>query len=103
MKYLVVWSEFSQRKLDQIFEYHNFKVSYKVAKKIITELINETSILEKNPFAGPLEPLLANRKEAYHYLACGNYKVIYSVDVSNKWVKIADVFDTRQNPIKMGR
>lgn len=103
MKYVVVWSAFSQEKLDEIFEYHKFKVSYKVAKQIITELIKGANILETNPFAGPIELLLANRKEKYYYLVCGNYKVIYSVDSTNKQVKIADVFDTRQNPTIMGK
>ena len=32
-----------------------------------------------------------------------NYKIIYSVDIELKLIKVADVFDTRQNPIKIKR
>lgn len=39
----------------------------------------------------------------YRYLVCDNYKISYSVDVELKLIKIADVFDTRQNPVKMKR
>jgi plasmid stabilization system protein ParE len=103
MKYSVFWSEFSERKLDEIFDYYQSRASYKIARKLITEIISGTVILETNPLAGPIEPLLMDRKEEYHYLVCGNYKVIYSVDQINRLVKIADVFDTRQNPMKIGR
>jgi toxin ParE1/3/4 len=103
VKYLVVWSEFAESQLDEIFEYYNTRASYKIAKELVEGIINRTNILENNPFAGPVEELLINRTEEYHYLVCGNYKVIHSVDKTNNLVKIADVFDSRQNPTKIGR
>lgn len=50
-----------------------------------------------------IEDLLIDRKDGYRYIVCGNYKIIYSVDIELKLIKIADVFDTRQNPIKIKR
>ncbi|SNA79961.1 Putative plasmid stabilization system protein (fragment) [Flavobacterium psychrophilum] len=49
------------------------------------------------------EELLIDREEIYRYIVCDDYKIIYSVDIKLKFIKIADVFDTRQNPIKIKR
>lgn len=50
-----------------------------------------------------IEDLLIDRENTYRYLICKNYKIIYSVDQKLKLIKIADVFDTRQNPTKIKR
>ena len=50
-----------------------------------------------------IEELLIDREETYTYLICKNYKIIYSVDHKLKRIKIADIFDTRQNPVKIKR
>ena len=50
-----------------------------------------------------IEDLLVDRDHIYRYIVCDNYKIIYSVNIELKLIKIADVFDTRQNPIKIKR
>ena len=52
---------------------------------------------------GQEEELLKQREIHYRYLIFKNYKLIYSVDTENGFIKIADVFDTRQNPPKIKR
>ena len=52
---------------------------------------------------GQEEELLKQREILYPYLIFKNYKVIYSLDMENGFLKIADVFDTRQNPAKIKR
>jgi mRNA-degrading endonuclease RelE of RelBE toxin-antitoxin system len=47
--------------------------------------------------------VIAGENDNYRYIVCGNYKIIYSVDIEEQLIKIADVFDTRQNPIKIKR
>jgi len=71
--------------------------------RFIQKLLSETIILENTPFIGQIENLLTDRKIVYRYLICTNYKIIYSVDEKDYLIKIADVFDTRQNPIKIKR
>jgi len=39
----------------------------------------------------------------YRYYVCYRYKIIYSIDSKSKFIKIADVFDCRQNPAKIRR
>lgn len=52
-------------------------------------------------FISKEEELLKEPKTKYRYIICSNYKIIYSVDTKNGFFKIADVFDTRQYPLKM--
>ena len=70
-------------------------------KKIVSGIIKSTQSLKNDPFIGQVEPLLNERVETYRYLVFKNYKIIYSVDENKSLIKIADVFDTRQNPDKL--
>lgn len=103
MKFKIIWSDFAVSQLDNIFEYYADKANIKVATKIIQHLILTPDKLIENPYIGKVEEFLLERKESYRYLIYTNYKIIYSVDEKNKLIKIADVFDTRQNPLKLKR
>ena len=103
MDYQIIWSKFSEKQLDEIFEYYSEKVNTKTAKKIIKSILSETTILQKFPFTGQIETELADRKISYRYFICTNYKIIYSINENEYLIKIADVFDTRQTPIKIKR
>jgi plasmid stabilization system protein ParE len=99
MEVKIFWTEFAINQLEQIFDFYKYKENIIVAKKIITQIIDSTTLLEKNPFLGAKEPLLTERKKDYHYLVEGNYKIIYWIE--ENYVKISSVFDCRQNPTKM--
>ena len=61
---------------------------------------------EKNTFNERIfEPMTQNEldKRIDKYLVFKNYKLIYSADTENGFIKIADIFDTRQNPTKLQR
>lgn len=103
MKLEIIWSDFAEKQLDGIFEYYNENASTKVAKRLIKNLLNEPTILIKNPFIGQMEDLLQDRTTTYRYLIFKNYKIIYSVDLENGFIRIADIFDTRQYPRKIER
>ncbi len=103
MNFKIIWSDFSETQLDEIFEYYEKKASVNVATKIVTGIIKESEKLINASFIGQEEELLRERKIQYRYLVFKNYKLIYSVDEKNGFIKIADVFDTRQNPPKIKR
>ncbi|WP_035647033.1 type II toxin-antitoxin system RelE/ParE family toxin [Flavobacterium sp. ASV13] len=103
MKLKIIWSQFAETEVDKIYAYYLQKVGIRVAKKIIKEIISEPNKLISNNLSTQIEGLLLDRENEYHYLVCKNYKIIYSVDNKNKQIKIADVFDTRQNPVKLKR
>jgi len=99
----IIWSEFAETQLDEIYEYYNKEASTRIAKKLLKGIINEPKKLIKTPLIGQEEELLKHREIHYRYLVFKNYKLIYSVDTENGFIKIADVFDTRQNPPKIKR
>ena len=103
MSYKVIWSNFAESELDKIFEYYVEKASLKVAKNIIQNILAEPNRLIDNSEIFQTEELLIDREDSYRYIVCDNYKIIYSIDIELKLIKIADVFDTRQNPIKIKR
>jgi len=99
----IIWSDFAETQLDEIYKYYEKKASSRIAKKLVKRIINEPKKLIKTPHIGQEEALLKLRKIEYRYLVFKNYKLIYSVDTENGFIKIADVFDTRQNPPKLKR
>lgn len=103
MTFEIIWSEFAENQLDEIYEYYEKEVNKSVAKKITKGIINEPKKLLNLSFIGQEEELLKDRKTKYRYIIYTNYKIIYSVDIENGFIKIADVFDTRQYPLKMKR
>lgn len=103
MELKIIWSEFAESQLDEIYHFYEKEVSPEFANKFVNEIINEPNKLVNTPFIGQEEDMLRGRKIQYRYLVYKSYKLIYSVDLENKFIKIADVFDTRQNPPKIKR
>ena len=99
----IIWSEFAETQLDEIYEYYKKEAGTGIAKKLVKGIINEPKKLIKTPFIGQEEGLLIQREIHYIYLVFKSYKLIYTVDKDNGFIKIADVFDTRQNPPKIKR
>ena len=101
MEIKIYWTDFSKTELLKIFSYYKVKASLKVAKNLILGIENKTTILKTHPKVGHIEELLTNRKEEFRYLVFKNYKIVYWINIERNWIEITDVFDTRQNPIKM--
>jgi len=81
MEYKVVWSEFSEKQIDEIFNYYRqTSQSYHVALKIVTKILLAPDKLKNNPKIGQKEFLLEQRTIKYHYLVESNYRIIYSID-----------------------
>lgn len=97
-EYKVIWSFFAEKQLDDIFNYYCDNVSQKLAKKIVRQIILAPDKLKLHPQLGVIESLLINRNIEYRYIVSDKYKIIYTVDSVNFFIKIVNVFDTRQNP-----
>ena len=95
----VFWTDTAIEKLEDIFDYYKNKVGIEVAKNIVGLIVDSTINLESQPKIGQVEELLINRANEYRYLVSGNYKIIYWIE--ELYIKIATVFDCRQNPIKI--
>jgi len=66
-------------------------------------IAKETLKLKKHPEIGQIEVLLIDRPNGFRYLVFKNYKIIYWINKSKNRIEINDVFDSRQNPIKIKR
>jgi len=103
MELKIFWTNFSLQELERIYEYYREKAGIRIAKKLVDGIYKETLKLKKQPKIGQVEELLKNRKEEFRYLVFKSYKIIYWINYEKKQVEINDVFDTRQNPIKIER
>jgi len=99
MEIKVFWTETALNNLEDIFEYYKYKASVRVARKLVKGLVKSTLKLQESPQIGRMEELLADRKFEYRFLVVGNYKIIYWIEES--YIKIATIFDCRQNPEKI--
>ncbi|MFP4024541.1 MAG: type II toxin-antitoxin system RelE/ParE family toxin [Thiohalospira sp.] len=99
MEIKVFWTETALNNLEDIFEYYKYKASVRVARRLVKGLVKSTLKLQESPQIGRKEELLSDRKFEYRFLVVGNYKIIYWIE--NNYIKIATVFDCRQNPEKI--
>lgn len=103
MKLRIIWSDFAETQLDEIYSYYEKKASSNVARKLIIGIIKAADKLLSAPLIGQKENLLKHKEIEYRYFVFKNYKLIYTLDSENGFIKISDVFDTRQNPPKLER
>jgi len=95
----VIWSNFAIETLKEIYVYYKQVAGYRIARKINNKIFKSTKQLINHPKSGQIEDTLRKLDEGHRYLVVGNYKVIYKE--VKEGILITDVFDTRQNPIKM--
>ncbi|MDX8567182.1 type II toxin-antitoxin system RelE/ParE family toxin [Elizabethkingia sp. HX XZB] len=95
----IVWTDFAIENLKNIFDYYSIKASKKVAHKIRKQILESTKQLIDNPESGQIESNLEKLQQNHRYLVCGNYKIIYRTGIDQ--IIINDIFDARQDPVKM--
>ncbi len=95
----IYWSDFASEMLADIYKYYKSNGTLRVANKIKSEILNTTNQLKRHPNSGPIELNLEELKQGHRYLIKGNYKIIYKE--IKEGILITDVFDTRQDPIKL--
>ncbi|AQX84220.1 type II toxin-antitoxin system RelE/ParE family toxin [Elizabethkingia bruuniana] len=99
----IFWTDFAKKELKKIFDYYKVKAGSKVSIKLITNIIESTEILIFQTDIGQKEELLLDRIQNFRYLVYKNYKIIYWHNKEKNRIEISDVFDARQNPIKIKR
>ena len=95
----ILWSDFATEMLMEIYNYYKVNTSIRIAKKIKNELFAATNQLKSHPHSGQIEMNLEQLEEEHRYLIKGNHKIIYKEIPEG--ILITDVFDTRQDPLKM--
>lgn len=95
----IVWTHFAIETLKEIFDYYKDIAGKDIAHKINAQIFKSTNQLKKHPNSGQIETSLEQLGEEHRYLVSGNYKIIYRK--VKEGILIIDVFDTRQDPIKI--
>ena len=101
MALTVYWTQFAENKLDDIFSYYESKAGIRVAQRLVLGIIEKSIGLENNSNIGQREPLLADRPQNFRYLVYKSYKIIYWTNNHRNRIEVVNVFDCRQNPVKM--
>lgn len=103
MGLIIYWTHFSETELQNIFSYYQEKANIRVATEITEGIVNATTILKDNPYIGEVEESLKNRTKEFRHLIYSNYKIIYWVNLDMNQIEIWDVFDCRQELLKIKR
>ncbi len=91
----ILWDNEAKADLKLIFEYLKLK-SPQAAKNVVQDIVNQsknihfTEQYQVDEFLG----------EPYRRMVVRNYKFIYKIQ-SESEIRILQIFDTRQNPIKL--
>ena len=95
----IIWSDFASETLKDIYQYHKKVAGKNIAQKLKDNIFQSTKQLIKYPNSGQFEESLAELKEGHRYLVSKNYKIVYKK--VKEGILISDIFDTRQNPVKI--
>ena len=91
----ILWDNEAKADLKLIFEYLKLK-SPQAAKNVVQDIVNQsknihfTEQYQVDEFLG----------EPYRRMVVRNYKLIYKIQLESE-IRILQIFDTRQNPIKL--
>jgi len=96
----IIWSTSAKEDLHEIYTYYKVVASVKIAKSIISNIYSKTRALIKHSKIGKIEENENVSGRGYRFLISDNYKIIYQI-VDSKSIRIAAIFDCRQNPDKM--
>ena len=103
MELEIYWTDFSKKELKNIFDYYKEEASLNVARNLVLGITKEAAKLKKHSTIGQEEELLDKDSRDFRYLVFKSYKIIYWVNLEKNRIEVFDVFDTRQNPIKIKR
>ena len=99
----IYWTDFAKSQLKSIYEFHKQKVSSRIALKISLQIFEKVEKLSDFLNIGTIDENLINRPQDFRFIICKNYKIIYWLDKDKIRIEIFDIFDVRQNPIKIER
>lgn len=103
MEIKILWTDFAKSAVRSIYDYYLEHVSRSLARKLVIGIVTETKQLQYQPKMGTLEPLLEKDPRDFRYILYKSYKIIYWFNEDREAIEIVDVFDSRQNPVKINK
>jgi toxin ParE1/3/4 len=99
----IYWTNLAKIEVKSIYLSLKREANIAVAKKITNEITNEVKLLHTQPHLGQIEQQLIGRSREFRSLIYGNYKIIYWINLNKNQIEIWDVFDCRQELLKIKR
>lgn len=103
MEMKIYWTDFAKVEVKSIYVFLKREANIALAKKITKEITDEVKLLMSQPYLGQIEQQLIGSSREFRYLIHSNYKIIYWINLDKNQIEIWDVFDCRQEPLKMKR
>ena len=97
MKMNVIWHKQAREALRETAVYIRKNYGLKVKEIFRNEVDRVESLLQSNPYMGPVEPLLADLPDSFRSIVVNHLnKIVYYVE--DDTIHIADFWDTRREP-----
>jgi plasmid stabilization system protein ParE len=95
----LVYTEQALFSLEEALNFIAPKVSHEKLNDIRDKILDAADTLLLQPFQGQEEPYLEHLNLGHRRLIVSHYKIIYRV--IEEYIYITDIFDSRQDPVKM--
>jgi len=95
----LVYTEQALTSLEETLDFISNHVSAELLDELSDSILESCETLLHQPFQGQEEPYLLHLGLGHRRLVVGHFKILYRVDEHH--IYITDIFDTRQNPMKM--
>lgn len=99
----IYWTDIAKIEVKSIYVFLKRSAKIAVAKKITQEITNEVKRLTNQPDLGQIEQQLKGSSREFRSLIYSNYKIIYWINLDKNQIEIWDVFDCRQELLKINR
>ena len=99
----IYWTDLSKIEMKSIYFFLKREGNKDIAKKITKEITTEIKLLINQPYIGKIEQLLVGSSKEFRSLIHNNYKILYWINLDKNQIEIWDIFDCRQEPLKIKR
>ena len=97
----IKWYAKAVADLDKLYDYY-VKLNPNAAVMLYNKILDNVQILETQPYIAAVEQLLEDYPEGYRSLVVAKkYKAVYFIQ--NNTILIVQIFDCRQNSLKLKR
>ncbi|MBQ3709387.1 MAG: type II toxin-antitoxin system RelE/ParE family toxin [Bacteroidales bacterium] len=97
---IISWSQKARETASNILNFIFTEFGSKASQKYLQNIERTTKVLESNPYAGRIEPLLIGSNNEYRSLLVNKInKLVYRID--HETIVIVALWDTRREPKKL--
>ena len=98
---VIIWRPEAHEALKSIYDFY-LGIEEKVARKILTAILEAVDRLSVFPEMAPVEQLLIGEPEEFRSIVAHElFKVVYAIDKTGEKIVIVDIWDCRRDPVEL--